>query len=132
MRRRTWIIVGPVIAAMTLAACSGSSTVDAGGTTVADGTPTTISEGQGSPGRNVSIENFSFGPGDVVVGVGETVTWTNDSGGTAHTTTSDDGIWDSGSLSADTAFTHTFNEAGGFTYFCSIHPSMTATVTVEG
>lgn len=131
MRRRTWIIVGLVVAAMTLAACSGSSD-DGGGTTVASGTQTTISAGPDSSGTNVSIENFSFGPGDVVVGVGETVTWSNDSGGTAHTTTSDDGIWDSGSLSADTTFTHTFAETGAFTYFCSIHPTMTATVTVEG
>ncbi|RLE16816.1 MAG: copper-binding protein, partial [Actinobacteria bacterium] len=26
----------------------------------------------------------------------------------------------------------TFTEAGTFTYFCSIHPSMKASITVEG
>ena len=64
--------------------------------------------------------------------MGDTISWTNDESSTAHTTTSDDGLWDSGSLSAGGTFEHTFDAAGTFDYICSIHPSMTATITVGG
>jgi plastocyanin len=50
----------------------------------------------------------------------------------AHTTTSDDDAWNSGTLQPGDDFTTTFAESGTFSYFCSIHPSMTATIVVEG
>ena len=71
---------------------------------------------------------------DLTVPVGTTVAWTNrdraphtatsgtPSGRTAH--------FDSGTLATDARFSFTFTEAGTFPYFCVIHPSMTATVTV--
>jgi plastocyanin len=79
----------------------------------------------------VGIENFSFTPGDLVVSVGTTVEWQNRASGTSHTTTAVDGEWDSGVLEAGGSFSQTFTEAGAFDYFCSIHPAMTGTITVE-
>jgi plastocyanin len=38
--------------------------------------------------------------------------------------------WDSGTLQTNVSFTFTFDQAGTFVYFCRIHPSMQATVTV--
>ncbi len=99
-------------------------------TTTSDAT-TTSAPAPGGDG-SVSIENFAFGPGDITISVGDTVTWTNDEAGVAHTTTSDDGIWNSTLLQPGDTFEQPFNEAGTFTYFCSIHPSMKATITVEG
>lgn len=69
---------------------------------------------------------------DVQVPVGTKVTWINRDP-FAHTTTAGGpgdltGEWDSGSLSDGNQFT--FNQVGSFAYFCTIHPSMTATVTV--
>ena len=55
---------------------------------------------------------------------------------TTHTTTSGtppnalSGVWDSGFLTQGQAYTFTFTKAGTFPYFCAVHPSMTATVTV--
>jgi plastocyanin len=62
--------------------------------------------------------------------VGTTVRWTNQDN-VAHTTTADDGSWD-GSVSSGGTFEFTFSSPGTFPYFCKIHPTMTATVTVEG
>ena len=80
--------------------------------------------------RAVSIANFSFGPGTLVIPVGATVTWTNHDM-TDHTVTADIGLFASGSLASGAAFSHTFRTAGSFPYHCSIHPYMTGTITVR-
>jgi plastocyanin len=82
-----------------------------------------------SPG--ISMAAFTFAPGDLSVSLGTTVTWTNGQDGVPHTTTSTDGVWDSGSLSASDAFGVTFDRAGDFGYVCTIHPSMHGTVHVS-
>jgi len=76
-----------------------------------------------------------FLPGEETIGVGESVTWHNDSTA-AHTVTSGnpengpDGLFDSSLLLGDDTFSHAFTEAGEYQYFCSIHPWMTGTVIV--
>ena len=76
-----------------------------------------------------------FLQGEVTIGVGETVTWHNDSG-VIHTVTSGsfedgpDGVFDSSIVMSGDTFTHTFTETGQYEYFCSIHPWMTGTVIV--
>lgn len=122
MTKRNMLFVGIIAGAMLLAACSSSSD---------DESTTTVGAPAGGDGA-VSIENFAFGPGDITVSVGDTITWTNDEASIGHTTTSDDGIWNSSLLKAGESFEQTFTEAGTFTYFCSIHPSMKASITVEG
>jgi plastocyanin len=75
---------------------------------------------------SISIKNFAFSPPSVTVSKGAIVTWTNEDSA-PHTIT---GIGlDSGSLSNGQSFT--FNEAGTYTYICSIHPSMKGTVIVQ-
>jgi len=76
-----------------------------------------------------------FLPGEVTIGVGESVTWHNDSG-VIHTVTSGsfedgpNGAFDSSIVMSGDTFTHTFTETGQYEYFCSIHPWMTGTVIV--
>ena len=115
--KRAITIAGLVAGALLIAACSSSSD-----TTTAP--PDT--------GGDVSIENFSFGPASTTVSVGDTVTWTNNEDSVGHTTTSDDGLWKSDVLKPGDGFDRTFDEAGTFTYFCSIHSSMKGSITVEG
>ena len=74
-----------------------------------------------------SIQDFSHQ--DLTVAVGTTIVWTNQDG-VSHTTTADQGQWDSGRLREGQTFSFTFTEAGVFSYLCTIHPSMTAEVTV--
>jgi plastocyanin len=80
----------------------------------------------------VSIRNFAFETQNVTIAAGSSVTWVNcETNGTAHTSTSDQEIWDSPLLSPGTAFTQTFDTPGVFPYHCTPHPFMTGTVTVE-
>jgi len=76
-----------------------------------------------------------FSPSEVTIGIGDSVTWHNDSTA-AHTVTSGnpedgpDGLFDSGLFLGGDSFSHTFTESGEYQYFCQIHPWMTGTVIV--
>jgi plastocyanin len=78
----------------------------------------------------VKIDNFSFGPGTLMVPVGSTVTWTNRDD-IPHTVVSTEGVFKSKVLDTDEKFSFTFSKAGSYPYFCSIHPKMTGTVVVQ-
>jgi plastocyanin len=82
-------------------------------------------------GDAVTIANFAFDPSSLSVKTGAAITWTNNDG-TAHTVTFDDGSDSSQHLQKGQTFERTFAKAGTFAYHCSIHPSMTGTVTVTG
>ncbi len=78
----------------------------------------------------VTIRDFQFAPASVTIDVGDTVTWNND-GPTAHSATADDGEFDTGIFDAGQSRSHTFDQAGTFSYFCTPHPNMQGTVTVR-
>lgn len=78
----------------------------------------------------VTIQEFSFQPSVRKISFGDRVVWTN-GGNTNHTTTSDTGLWDSGTLSPTLTFIRTFTETGTFTYRCTIHPFMLGEIEVE-
>lgn len=80
----------------------------------------------------VKIVNFQFNPATLMVPRGTKVVWINKTTSTSHTTTSDTGIWDSGVLAPGAKFAHVFKTDGTFTYHCSIHTFMTASVVVSG
>lgn len=82
------------------------------------------------PDVEVDIVNFTFSPAEIIIPIGTTVIWRN-SDSALHTVTSDDGIFDSGSLSRGNTFSYTFEKAGTYPYYCVIHPYMKATVIVE-
>ena len=79
---------------------------------------------------NVNIEPFSFDPADVTIQVNDEVVWTWVSD--QHTTTSENGLWDSGPTIENTGFvfTNTFTSGGTFPYLCTFH-GFTGTVTVN-
>jgi plastocyanin len=62
------------------------------------------------------------------------VTWFNQDGSTHHvssgTPPTKDGKFD-GEVPSKGMFEFTFNDAGTFPYFCSIHTSMTGTIVVK-
>ena len=79
----------------------------------------------------VDINNFMFGPADIKVKVGTTVTWTNHDT-VRHNVVSDDGMMPDGKLIAkDETYSYTFTKAGTYKYHCSPHPYMHGSVTVE-
>lgn len=82
-------------------------------------------------GDAVAIKNFAFAPAALTVKAGTTVTWTNqDSDAHTVTSTGSGGPLNSKALSTGGTFSHTFTEPGTYSYLCTIHPFMTATVTV--
>ena len=88
----------------------------------------------GSNRAVVRIRNFAFEPASLTVDAGTEVTWVNceGSGGPAHTSTSDDDVWDSGLLAADMGqYSRTFEDTGQFPYHCTPHPFMQAEVVVQ-
>jgi plastocyanin len=78
----------------------------------------------------VKVDNFSFGPATLTVAVGTTVTWTNRDD-IPHTVVSTDKVFKSKVLDTDEKFSFTFDKAGTYPYFCSIHPKMTGSVVVQ-
>jgi plastocyanin len=78
----------------------------------------------------VKIDNFSFGPAELTVRAGTTVTWTNRDD-IPHTVVSTDKVFKSKVLDTDEKFSFTFSTAGTFPYFCSIHPKMTGKIVVQ-
>ena len=78
----------------------------------------------------VRIDNFSFGPTEVTVPAGTTITWTNHDD-IPHTVVSTDKVFKSKVLDTDEKFSFTFSTPGTYPYFCSIHPKMTGKVVVR-
>ncbi|WP_370937580.1 cupredoxin domain-containing protein [Amycolatopsis sp. cg13] len=84
-----------------------------------------------STANAVAIKDFAFAPAATTVKKGTTVTWTNQDQD-AHTVTSQGsgGPLRSPTLQTGQSYQYTFSTAGTFEYLCTIHPFMTATVTV--
>jgi plastocyanin len=78
----------------------------------------------------VKVDNFSFSPQTITVAPGTTVIWTNRDD-IPHTVVSDDKVFKSKVLDTDEKFSYTFDKAGNFPYFCSVHPKMTGKVIVQ-
>src|ERR1017187_3435475 len=88
--------------------------------------------GAEKPGTNeVFIDNFSFSPASITVPVGTKITWTNKDD-VPHNVVSTAKAFASPVLDTDEKFSFTFDKAGTFDYYCSIHPRMTAKVIVQG
>src|SRR5579883_1778903 len=139
---RAWLALFIAGLLLTLAACGGSvpaasappATPTATPTTAPAPTPTpttapaaTPTTASSSSGNSISIANFAFSPSSLTVKAGTKVTWTNNDSVT-HTVTEGNGAFNSGDLAPGSSFSFTFSKAGTYSYHCSIHPSMTATI----
>lgn len=100
------VVVGALAAAVGQVGCSGGS----------------------SDAAKVSITDSGFTPAEVSIRAGQTIAWTND-GTTQHTVTWGD--VDSGGIAQGDTYSHTFEQAGTYDYFCRYHPSQKGTVTVQ-
>ncbi len=81
-------------------------------------------------GYSVSIQSYAFSPATITVPAGSTITWTNNDA-VAHTVTSDNSAFDSGTIPSSGTYSRTFPTTGTFPYHCTFHPYMTATVIVN-
>jgi plastocyanin len=84
-----------------------------------------------STGTDVGYLGFCPHPTVLHVTVGQTVTWKN-LDGVVHTVTSGFGGWASETLQPNATFSHRFDQAGTFTYYCMLHPNMGGVIDVRG
>ena len=95
----------------------------------------TNAPGSSVPGCEETADGC-FIPSPVTIPMGGTVTWENNDTA-AHTATGGSategpsGVFDSSLIMAGSSFSHTFEDAGTFDYFCMVHPWMAGTVIVE-
>ncbi len=82
------------------------------------------------PPGDVELVDFAFSPDVISVPVATTLTFVN-AGAALHTVTALDGSFDSGLMSAGATFSRSFDAAGTYNIFCTLHPTMTATVLVS-
>ena len=84
-------------------------------------------------GVSVAIKDDMFMPTSLAIKAGTTVTWTNDDS-VPHTVTVTSGPVKFGSptLQKGDTYSFTFTKAGTYSYYCAVHPSMTAKVVVAG
>ena len=82
------------------------------------------------PNGMVVMKNFDFAPMTVTITHGASVTWKN-LDGEPHTVTSLDGTFRSAALDQGDTFSFKFDKPGTYSYTCSIHPRMRASVIVK-
>jgi len=79
----------------------------------------------------VMMQGYAFSPAALTVHVGDTVTWMqHDEAPHDVVTTSAPVAFRSPQLSQGQSWSYTFRQAGTYSYYCSVHPDMRATVTV--
>ena len=135
MRRTTLVLaLTPLLA---LAACGGG-----GSSTTASSQPPAAAATK--PGATVKIPLLAFDPVTTTVKAGQTVTWVNGNNinhelveGTykvdstmLRTSETDDKAFKLEVAKTGDTVEHTYAKAGTFTYYCTIHKGMNATVIV--
>jgi plastocyanin len=88
----------------------------------------------GQVGAVIGLKDFAFQPRELRVPRGTRVTWVDCElpGVDFHTTTSDDGLWDSSAMTAGSMYSRVFNEPGRYEYHCIPHEQfMRGVVVVE-
>ena len=125
----------PLLAVLALAAAGCGSSNSSSSSTSSSSTPAPASSGTSSTasssggGKTVTItmQNIAFNPKSVTAKVGDTIKWVNQdsaphnvTGGPLHSPTFGNG----------SSFTYKATKAGKISYVCTIHPNMTATLTI--
>lgn len=133
--RRARLLAAPLALTFTLvlSACSGDD--DSGGSDNAAGSAPAASKDAGSSDADgemveVTIEDFAFSPKELTVPAGTMVRITNKDSA-EHDWDEKGGAFQTDLLGQDESTEITLDEPGTFTVFCSVHPQMTGSVTVE-
>ena len=129
-RNSIWVTL---VMALTLA--GGAATlltpaVSAQGSTTVSATSTNVASVSIVSGAKNENNGLFFSPANitVILGVNNTVVWTNHDS-TTHTVVALDNSY-SATLAPGQTFTHTYTTPGVYKYHCTIHPWMTGSVTV--
>jgi plastocyanin len=115
-----------LVASLAAAGCgsSGSSSGSSKSTPAVAPAPT-------GGGVTIDMKNIAFSPKDATAKVGQKVTWTNKDS-VDHNVVAGDGSFKSNDFGQNGTYTFTPKKAGKISYQCTLHPGMTATLTVTG
>jgi plastocyanin len=120
--RRAPVLPVALVAALTLVlgACGSSGTKKASSAAA----PTAAGA------RLVTIKGYAYKPGKLTLKTGTTLEVTNKDS-EPHTLTADDKSFDTGNLDKGSSKAVTLGTAGTFHYYCTLHPYMKGTITVQ-
>ncbi len=126
MRPTTTLAASLAVATLLLGACGDD------GDDTADAPTEEAGESGGSADGPVTIDivDFEYDPPAITVAAGTEVTFVNQDTA-AHTATARDGSFNTENLDGGAETTLVVDGSGEITYFCSYHPFMEATITVE-
>jgi plastocyanin len=129
--RRILLALGAVVA-LAAAGCGGSNSSSTSSGSSSSASTSTAAAASSGGGVAIKMQNIAFDPKSVTVKVGQKVTWTNDDT-VDHNVTSQSGeTIKSDNFGKGGTFSFTPTKAGTIKYVCTIHPGMTATLTVTG
>ncbi|GAB2975589.1 cupredoxin domain-containing protein [Nocardioides montaniterrae] len=130
-RSTTLLVLGLV--ALVIAIAGLAATPKGGGTVFLHNSANTsrLAAKAKASGVTIKIADYKFAPAATSVPVGTTVTWIN-TDTAPHTVSVSKGPvkFDSGMLNKGQSFSYTFKTVGTYSYYCAVHPDMTATITV--
>ena len=81
--------------------------------------------------HDVAMRDYKFVPKEIVVDVGDTVTWTNEDSAD-HNAIADDDSFRTPTFGEGETASVTIDEAGSFPYFCSLHANMEGRISTTG
>ncbi len=114
-----------------LTACGSSSSTPAAPTTpTPTSNPATATNTVSIPVGAQSLGGAGYKPNPITVPVGTMVTWSN-TDSTAHTASSDTGVFNSGTIPPGGTSSFTFQTAGTYPYHCNFHAGMVGSVIVQ-
>jgi plastocyanin len=128
-------------AAVLVAACGGSGatptsvagTPAAGSSgpaaTQAAGLCTDVTDAAPATKVDASVADFKWAP--VSAKVGEVITWKNNDSASHGVQTDEAGCKMNGSIAPGQTRSLVFNQAGTFTFFCFVHPTMKGSITIS-
>jgi plastocyanin len=112
-----------------LTACGSSNSATPASPTPAPATTSTGTPVSIPPGAQV-LGSSAYVPNPVTISAGSVVTWTNNDS-TAHTASSNTGVFNSGTIGPGQSFSFTFTAAGTYQYHCTFHQGMVGSVVVQ-
>jgi plastocyanin len=133
MRRVLPLLVLVTALALVAAGCGSSKKSGGSSTTTSSSSSSSAPSSSGGGGAvSIKMQNIAFSPKDVTVKVGQKVTWVNDDTVSHNVTANSGASFKSSDFGKGGTFSFTPTKAGTIKYVCTIHPGMTATLTVTG
>ncbi|MET8765073.1 cupredoxin family copper-binding protein [Lentzea sp. NPDC004782] len=124
-----------LVAALGIAGTALCLSLSAPGQAAPVGVDLAAQQGQATAQQTTNVEmmGYAFQPATLTISAGDTVTWTNhDTAPHNVVVTNGPEKFTSPTLQQGQTFSYTFTKPGTYSYYCSIHPDMKASVTVNG